>query len=494
MRQRLTTKEVVNMARSKLLAYCSLINPRYIRANHIKRIARVLESISDGLAKRVIITIPPRHGKSMLCSQYFPAWYLGNHPNKSIITATYGQELADDFGRKVRDQMISPIYQGVFGTTRLRADTKAVGRMLTTKDGTYIAVGVGGAITGRGGDVILVDDPIKNREEADSQDRLDKVFDWYRSVLYTRLMPGGSIIVIMTRWSENDLVGRLIEQTHENWTVINMPAIGDEGGQECALWPEAYSLEDLYRIKETLSCDGNLYDWHCLYQQDPIPKEGIIIKPEWITSGLADDYAASFMAVDPAISEKETADETAICVLKCGYETPATIYETVTHHGRWTFPDQLKMIHAIYRETSPRPEYVGIEDVAYQRALYQSLKDTGMPVVLLKADRDKVRRTLSITDWLAQGRVKVNTPELKRQLLSFRGKDEKNDLVDAFVHCVRMMRDYSSERFEKRVDRYEGKSWEQVFLMKSFEEEVATNGAEQILFDNSFAEISGEYY
>lgn len=440
--------DVLSAARQRLLAYCSLINESYQIPRHLVTVARALEAIERGEQKRLIITIPPRHGKSMLCSQYFPAWYLGRNPDKYLITATYGQELSDDFGRKIKDQMRDPFFKLLFPECELRQDTQAASRMVTGAGGTYFGVGVGGPITGRGAHVLLIDDPVKNREEADSETIRRKIFEWYRSVAYTRLMPGGSVIVIMTRWHEEDLVGMVLkEHAHENWVKIDLKAIADDGK---ALWPEAYTAQDLLKIRETLG----EYEFSCLYQQDPMPAEGILFKAEWLPPGVADEYAAKYMSIDPAISKKDTADETAMSCWGIGYGDPAIYHEIETPHGKWNFEEQINIAVALHQKH--KFNLIGVEDVAYQAVLGQELARRGLPVISVKADKDKVRRATSISHYFSQGRCRINTPELRRQLLSFRGQDEKNDLADAAIHCLRLMRDHSSEKFLKKEDAFKG--------------------------------------
>lgn len=447
--------DMLAAARERLLSYCLLQNENYKTPGHLITIAKALEAVERGAIKRLIVTLPPRHGKSMLDSQYFPAWYLGRNPGKYIITATYGQDLASDFGRKVRDQIKDPLYHKVFPNCVLKEDSTAAHRFSTNEAGEYYAVGVGGPITGRGAHLLLIDDPIKNREEADSAVIRTKINEWYDSTAYTRLMPGGAIAIIMTRWHEEDLVGHVLKShAHENWTVINLPAIENENtANESPLWQEAYPLEVLKTIRSTLSP----YDWSCLYQQNPIPKEGNIFKAEWMKPGLSEDgeYAAKFMAIDPAISKKESADETAFSVWGVGYGNNPTLYEIETVHGHFDFHEQLTMGQALYEKH--KLDMFGVENVAFQKALGDEFSRRGLPCVQLKADGDKVRRAMSVTHFFSQGRARVNTPALRDQLLRFRGVDgDKDDLVDAAVHCLRLIRDYSSQRYDKKDDRYKG--------------------------------------
>ena len=280
------TPSAEDFAFSRLISYAAYQWPGYRDAAHHRLIARKLEAVERGEITRLMITMPPRHGKSMLASEYFPAWYLGRNPDHYVIAATYAQDLADDFGRKVRDQINDPSYQGIFPGVRLKTDSTSAKRfhiaseprdtLTTGQDGAYFAVGVGGPLTGRGAHLLLIDDPVKNREDAESEVIRKKTKDWYTSTAYTRLMPGGRIIVIQTRWHEDDLAGWLqTEHAHEGWQVLNLPAISDDGR---ALWPEQYSVETLEKIKLAIGPR----DWSALYQQRPSPESGDYFKLEWL--------------------------------------------------------------------------------------------------------------------------------------------------------------------------------------------------------------------
>ncbi|MBO9580320.1 MAG: phage terminase large subunit [Sphingobium sp.] len=276
-----------DFAFSRLIAYIAYQWPNYADAPHHRLIARHLEAVERGEITRLMITMPPRHGKSMLASEFFPAWYMGRNPDHYVVTATYAQELADDFGRKVKNQIEDPAFQCIFPGVGLADDSKSAKRFhidgsiggvehATTQRGAFYAVGVGGPLTGRGAHLLLIDDPVKNREEAESEVIRKKTKDWYTSTAYTRLMPGGRIVIIQTRWHEDDLSGWLLsEHQHEGWTVLNLPAINDNGD---ALWPEQYPVEALERIKRALPPR----DWSALYQQMPTPESGDYFKREWI--------------------------------------------------------------------------------------------------------------------------------------------------------------------------------------------------------------------
>jgi predicted phage terminase large subunit-like protein len=445
----LTTEGILSAARNSLLSYAMLFDPAYEAPDHIVTLAKALMAVDSGEIKRLIISMPPRHGKSRLVSQLFPAWYKGRNPGKYLITSTYGQELSDDFGRKVRDQLRDPLFKAVFPGCVMRSNTTAANRFETEAGGQYFAVGVGGPITGRGADLLLIDDPIKNREDADSRAIRDKINDWYGSTAYTRLMPGGAVILVMTRWHEEDLVGYVLENNaHENWHVINMPALDN---QNKSLWPERYGYDDMIRIKNTLS----EYDWQCLYMQDPIPREGHLIKAEWLKEGVPsdEDIAARYMAIDPAISKKETADETAISVWGVGYGEVPNYYELETVYGRFDLHEIIQRISNL--QNKHKCIQFGVESVAFQKSLADIFQRQGQPCVALPADGDKVRRLMSVQHLFSQGRCYVNTPKLRKQLLRFRGEATgEDDLLDAAVHCLRLINQSSGHVHKKEINRY----------------------------------------
>lgn len=284
-------------SRKNLIEFTEYTFPKYRAAQHHRLIAEHLEKVERGEIDRLMITMPPRHGKSELATRRFPAWYLGRNPEKNIISSSYNMELATDFGRDVRDIMREPEYMALYPKLGLRADDKAAGRFSTPRGGKYIAAGVGTGVTGRGAHVFIVDDPLKDREEAESERRRDTVWNWYTSTAYTRLAKGGAIIVIQTRWHEDDLSGRLIEaeeQGKDKWVKLDLPALNN--GK--ALWPEEFPVSALERIRDNIGTK----DWSALYQQKPAPEEGAMFKRDWFryyTEAPAElnIYAASDYAV-----------------------------------------------------------------------------------------------------------------------------------------------------------------------------------------------------
>jgi hypothetical protein len=205
--------------------------PGFELAAHHRIIVDKLEAIERGEIRRLMILMPPRHGKSLLSTQFFPAWYLGRNPERFVITASYGQELADDFGRRVRNLVSDPLHRAIFPAFRLSDDSTSMRRFNTTAGGSYYAVGRGGPITGRGAHLLIIDDPLKDREEAYSDTIRRSLHEWYSSVAYTRLQPGAAIVLVQTRWHEDDLAGRLLRENSSEWEVLALPAIAES--EEC---------------------------------------------------------------------------------------------------------------------------------------------------------------------------------------------------------------------------------------------------------------------
>ena len=266
-------------ARKSLLRFTEYTLPQYQRAAHHELIAKKLEAVERGEIDRLMIFMPPRHGKSELASVRFPAWFLGRNPDKFFISASYGQKLSVKFGRRVRNLIRDPRVREVFPSLILNEDSQAKDLFNTPEGGQYLATSVDGSITGDGGHVVSIDDPVKGRQEADSEASQETAWDWYRGDLYTRLMPGARIVLTQTRWNEGDLAGRILESEGRvedggEWQVLELPALHPERG---ALWTEWYPEETLERIKNAIGPR----EWSALYQQKPQPDEGTFFKREW---------------------------------------------------------------------------------------------------------------------------------------------------------------------------------------------------------------------
>ena len=274
---RLQQIKAQDQARGDFLSFARYAWPEALFGGHHVKMADAFNRIANGTLKRLILNLPPRHTKSEFASYLLPAYIMGNNPKLQVIEATHTAELAVRFGRKVRDLMDSDRYKELFPGVLLKADSKAAGRWDTNVGGAYYAVGVGGALTGRGAGLLIIDDP-HSEQDAMSDLSLDNAWEWYQSGPRTRLQPGGAIVIVMTRWGTKDLTARLIkaQASHnaDKWEVIEFPAILPSGK---ALWPEFWRLEELEAVKASLS----LQKWNAMYQQQPTNDEGAILKREW---------------------------------------------------------------------------------------------------------------------------------------------------------------------------------------------------------------------
>jgi len=295
--------------------------------------------VEAGELERVIILMPPRHGKSLTSTIFFPAWFLGRNPDKYVISASYGQDLAEDFGQKVRNHLQDPLHRMVFPQSVLSGDSQAKDKFTLTEGGMYFAVGRGSAIIGRGAHLFLIDDPVKTREEASSETLRRQLHDWFSDVAYTRLMPGKSAVVLtQTLWHEDDLAGWIMrEQQHDGWHVVRFPAIAEEDEERRKagdpLWPEKFPLEKLEGIKRTLRTES----WLSLYQQRCVSDDGSYFKLAWLRDAFEPkDYTpaeargfAKYILVDPATSKKRGSDYTAMWVLGLGADRNFYVLDAV---------------------------------------------------------------------------------------------------------------------------------------------------------------------
>jgi predicted phage terminase large subunit-like protein len=375
-------------ARNDLLTFCQLMQSNFEVVWFHEVIASALTSAINAVQEkrkaRIILTIPPRHGKSQLASIHFPAWALGKYPNLRFILSTYGSDLSQKVGQKARDEISNAKYQMIFPGIKLRQDTKAKARWMTNKGGEFNAVGVGSAVTGTGADVILIDDIHKDRAEAESETMRENAWEYYRSTLYSRLEGYGAVIVIMQRWHTDDLVGRLLEdaehkkaagEPYDEWEVINFPAIAldDEKYRKAGepLWPNKFPIAVLENIRST---QGN-YNWISQYQQDPILAETQEFKEDMFRYYNAEDiehvYLRYYTIVDPAISQKQEADNTVVLTVAKEVNGP-NVYRIREDAGHFT-PKQTQDL--VFKHHADFNSEVFIETVAYQKALKYNIEE-----------------------------------------------------------------------------------------------------------------------
>jgi predicted phage terminase large subunit-like protein len=353
-----------------------------------------------------MVFMPPRHGKSLLTSEIFPAWWLGQYPEKYVIAASYAQELADDFGRKVRNNCKSPQHEALFPEFSLRDDSQAVSRFHTSQNGVYYAVGAGGAVTGRGAHLLLIDDPTKGREDAESEASRRHLKDWYTSVARTRLMPNGSIVIILTRWHQDDLAGWLLrEHAHEGWEVVNLPAISEGEGDALgrpegeALWTEAYPLSELETIKRSIGSR----DWAALYQQRPAPQQGGLVKTAWFRRYDAPPAHPRriIQSWDTGLKAAEVNDPS-VCTTWA--ETDTGVYLLDVFVKRLEYPDLRRMAESLAIKWFPT--IILIEDKASGQSIVQDLvASTRLPVLPIEPKGDKVVRLMAVSAQIESGRV-----------------------------------------------------------------------------------------
>ena len=349
------------------------------KKGHHQIIAEAFHDIADGDAKRLIINMPPRHTKSEFASYLFPAWYIGKYPKKKIMQVSHNAELAGRFGSKVRNLIDSKEYKQIFGDVKLREDSKAKGRWETNHGGEYFAAGVGGSITGRGADLLIIDDP-HTEQDSLSDSAMERAYEWYNSGPRQRLQPGGSILLVMTRWAQDDLTGRLLKSQSEpkadKWKLIEFPAILPSGNP---VWPEYWSKEELEAVKASIVPRN----WNAQYMQDPVAEEGAILKREWWMpwKGKVPSLKHVIQSYDTAFSKKESADYSAITTWGVFEPTPGEncLILLDAEKGRWDFPE----LKAVAMETYKywEPESVIVEAKASGQSLIQELRRAGIPVM-----------------------------------------------------------------------------------------------------------------
>jgi predicted phage terminase large subunit-like protein len=467
-----------------LLFFTKKFHPSYdagwVHEDICRRLEQFSRDVTDKKAPRLMLLVPPRHGKSELASIRFPAWHLGHHPSHEVINCGYNTDLPMKFSRKVREMMRDKAYQAMFSDTKLDPDSQSVEAWNTTMGGGFTAAGVGGGITGKGAHVLIIDDPIKNMEESDSSTVRDGLWDWYWSTAYTRLSPGGGVLCIQTFWNDDDLAGRLQKQMRDvaggdQFVIIKYPALAEfdeyltqEGdlfrpttqGEDVpegakllrqageALHPERYSTKMLENYK------ANMHPriWSALYQQNPVPDEGMYFKTEWFRTQPSMPQIRKrhlYQAWDYAIGEKQQNDYTVgstilqdennflhvLDVVRFKGDTFTIIEEMLNFYQKWT----------LYPDT---PVALGVEDGQIWRAIEPVFKqrcaERGVfpPYEVLKPLTDKLVRARALQGRMQQGRVVFQEADwlipLKREFLRFPAGDH-DDIVDSLAWNCNMI-------------------------------------------------------
>ena len=425
------------------LAFVKEVWPAFIEGNHHRVMADAFNRIASGELKRLIINMPPRHTKSEFASHLFPAWYLGKFPDRKVIQTAHTAELAVGFGRKVRNLVGSAEYATIFPGVALSADSKAAGRWNTNKEGDYFAIGVGGAVTGKGADILIVDDPHSEQEAAlNDPDVYNKTYEWYTSGPRQRLQPGGAICLVMTRWSQKDLTGSILKASiqrggADEWEIIELPAILPSGKP---LWPGFWPLEQL----ESLKAELPVPKWSAQYQQDPTSEEGALIKREWWKEWKEKRPPSCEFVIqswDTAFLAKETADYSACTTWGVFYteDGDAKIVLLDALQERLEFPDLKVRAYEMYKEYEP--DAFIVEAKAAGSPLIFELRRIGIPVAEYTPGRgkDKVARVNAVSDLFFSGHVYAPktrwAEEVIEQFASFPFGDH-DDLVDSATQAL----------------------------------------------------------
>ena len=426
-------------AQKDLLKFAGQVYPGYKVGPHHRRLAKIFEEIAIGNKKRVIVNIAPRHGKSELISYLAPAWFLGKYPHKKVIMASHTADLAVNFGRRVRNLVASDPYRTIFPQIELQQDSKSASRWGTNHNGEYFAIGVGGALAGRGADLFIIDDPHSEQEAKQGRANVFlPAWEWFQSGPVQRLMPGGAIVIVMTRWSRLDLTGQIVSHMDKNedaeeWEVVEFPAIMPSG---TPLWPEFWPLEELINKKNSL--DPRY--WQAQYMQQPTSEEGALIKREWwnVWEGeIPPKCSYLIMSLDAAQETNNRADYNAILVWGV-FENDETqnaniiLLEAVKQ--RMEFPDLKKKVIDMYKEWEP--DTFIVEKKSNGAALYQELRRMGLPVSEFTPGKgqDKMSRVNAVSDLFASGIVWAPDRRWAREVVEECNdfpSGSNDDLVDA---------------------------------------------------------------
>ena len=433
---------------------------------HIEVISEKLKQLESGEIKRLMVFLPPRSSKSVICSKLFPAWYIGRNPEHEILTVSHSDQLSSDFGRSVRDVVDSEEFQDIFKGVKLRTDVRAAGKWKTNQGGSYYAAGVKSQIAGRGAHIAILDD-VMSEEDSYSEAGRRYVKEWYPAGLRTRIMPNGSILIINTRYHYDDLCGWLLKQQDEYaiapWEVIKIPAWLDEASAELLQLPVGSSYFPEWKPSEVLEVDeqeirasnGARY-WNALYMQDPTPDEGGLIKKDWIQWWEYDEPPTCEFIIqtyDTAFSTKTTADFSVIQTwgIFSQYEEDASGYETFQSHlillgnikGRFEYPELRRITQQLYHEY--RPDVCMVEKKASGQSLIQDMRRAGLPVLEYLPDRDKVARVHAASPMIESGRVwipknKKWSDDLLQEMLRFPNAAH-DDQVDAMTMAIHYMKE-----------------------------------------------------
>jgi len=441
-------QSVQNLGKENLLEFADYVYPGYKVGPHHRRLAKIFEDIANGKKKRVIVNIAPRHGKSELISYLAPAWFLGKFPHKKVIMASHTADLAVNFGRRVRNLVGSDNYKDIFSDVELQSDSKSASRWGTNAQGEYFAIGVGGALAGRGADLFIIDDPHSEQEAKTGRpDVFLPAWEWFQSGPLQRLMPGGAIIIVMTRWSKLDLTGQIVsqmakEEDVDDWEIVEFPAILNDK----PLWGEFWTLEEL--LSKKAGMDPRY--WQAQYMQNPVSEEGALIKREWWQ--IWDDDAPPpqcefiIMSLDAAQEANTRADYNALTTWGVFYNENTNNYNIILLNAikkRMEFPDLKKMVLEEYKEW--QPDAFVVEKKSNGAALYQEFRRMGVPVGEFTPGKgqDKIARVNAVSDLFSSGMVWAPDRRWAREVIEECNdfpSGTNDDLVDSTTQALARFR------------------------------------------------------
>ena len=429
--------------RNSLLSFAEHVYPGYKIGPHHRKLASLFEEIAAGTKKRIIVNIAPRHGKSELISYLAPAWFLGKFPHKKIIMSSHTADLAVNFGRRVRNLVGSESYKDIYPQVELQADSKSASRWGTNFNGEYFAIGVGGALAGRGADLFIIDDPHSEQEAKTGRpDVFLPAWEWFQSGPLQRLMPGGAIIVVMTRWSKLDLTGQIINQMQkeegvDQWEVVEFPAILNEK----PLWSEFWSLDELLSKKAGM----DIRYWEAQYMQNPVSEEGALIKREWWKIWEKDDPPRCefvIMSLDAAQESNNRADYNALTTWGVFLNEETDVFNIILLNAikkRMEFPELKKLVLEEYN--SWEPDAFVVEKKSNGAALYQELRRMGVPVGEFTPGKgqDKISRVNAVSDLFSSGIVWAPDRRWAREVMEECNdfpSGANDDLVDSTTQAL----------------------------------------------------------
>jgi len=458
MLEELDRRAALQAAKDDLIAFCKRVDPNYKVGRHHRLLADQLMALESGTKDRVAVNMPPRHGKSQLVSVYYPAWFIGRNPTKKVMMVSHTTDLAVDFGRKVRNLIDSDVYREIFPSSTLATDSKSAGRWNTSMGGEYFACGVGSALAGRGADLLLVDDPHSEQDILNGNFSVfEKAYEWFAYGARTRLMPGGVVSVVQTRWHADDLTGRLVRDMTNNedadqYEVVEVPAIleveqinpetGKEETVQKPLWPEFFDMAALLRTKASMP----VFQWNAQYQQNPTGEEAAIVKREWWR--LWPDESPPhveyiILSLDAAAETNNRADYTALTTWGVFFNDEENAHQIILLNSikrRLEFPELKALCLEEYRQWEP--DSFIVEKKSAGTAIFQELRRMGLPVSEYTPHRgtgDKMARLNSVSDIIASGMVWVPPKRWAEELVEevagfpFASND---DLVDSTVMAL----------------------------------------------------------